>query len=385
MNNYRSLIIAGYGTIGGSLVALAPDTIASFRHVWVIDADCDQAARTRENAFEFVAGDVNRPQFLRDMFHRVELPAVFLNAGINIDNLALRQLIATYDMAYIDTAAGLREGCIELFMEKLMPYSYTTVESPRPHLLHFGVNPGMVEIIARKLMREAPDTAYDVMIYEYDDLRVPLNGKYAVGWSPQSLVEETVLCPSFELIDGRPVEAAAGPTRKITVSWQGEEVISRIVGHEEIWNFGQYGPVVNARFAYGLHRDVMHILDGDPRTVLSRLEVPNGSAPLHGADRIAVVVRPHSRGTAHTLFWEVDHHEVWQRCGINAVQYQTGTSVILALELLQHTAYGLLEGAYTASTLPIDDAQWNMLESLMQTLGCSWQDGTHLNLHVREQ
>lgn len=384
MSRYTSLIIAGFGSIGSSLSALPHSTLSSFDHVLAVDRDESAVQRARAHAFTAIRGDITDRDFLTKVLDSVPAPAIFLNLCVNTDNIELRTVIAERDTAYVDTSSGFVNGVPEPRMQRAMPYSYREIKSRRPHLLHFGLNPGVVELVARALMSRIPDTRWDVFIYEHDSLQSEASGRPAVGWSPQGLVEEILLCPSFEIIEGKKSEAPSGPTRKTTAVWEGENIPSRIVGHEEIWNLGMLGTVRNARFVYGLHPAAMRCLDAGPKHSLTMLTVPDAAAGISGTDRIAVQVTGCSCGVSKTLFWSTDHRKTKESLGINAVQFQTGTSVMLALELLQHTACGLQQGSFTASTLPLDRKLQSEIKGVMESHSMLWMDGNRLGLHIRE-
>jgi saccharopine dehydrogenase-like NADP-dependent oxidoreductase len=380
------LIIAGCGSVGRSLWSLPVPALSGFDEVVAVDRDPGARGWLPGRCRRFFRGDVNDPVFLRKTLHGLSLPVLFLNTASHADNLALRKVLAPFDAAYVDASAGLLDGGTELFMERLMPYSCESVSGRRPHVIHFGVNPGMVELIARKLMRDVPDGEYDVMIYEKDDLDAPLGeGRAAVAWSPALLVEELLRCPSFEIVDGRRVEGACGPTRRIIALWEGREVPSRVVGHEEIWNFHGLGNVRNSRFVYGLHPAVMEALEKPPDEALRILEIPGEGIPLRGADRIAVEVRARGRGATRTLLWETDHRKTREAFGLNAVQYQTGASILFLVDLLQGSALGTAAGGtYTGSTLPLEASLLDSLDVRLRSFGINWRDGSDLRLGTRD-
>ena len=85
-----------------------------------------------------------------------------------------------------------------------------------------------------------------------------------------------------------------------------------------------------------------------------------------------------------TLVWTEDHQATWKRFGVNAVQYQTAKSLLLAIMLLQRTDYGHMPLCVNASNLPISALDWPIFDRFMQALDINWQDGSHLNLHVAE-
>jgi hypothetical protein len=83
-----------------------------------------------------------------------------------------------------------------------------------------------------------------------------------------------------------------------------------------------------------------------------------------------------------TMIWTEDHEETWKKFGVNAVQYQTAKSLLLAIMLLQRTEYGLLPLSLNASNLPILSHDWPIFDRFMRELDIKWHDGAYLNLHV---
>jgi len=192
-----------------------------------------------------------------------------------------------------------------------------------------------------------------------------------------------MLSPTLEWRAGALHEEAAGlGTRRVLACWDGEAVPSRVVGHEDIWNIGLLPRVRQARFVYGLHPRVMRLLERDVEAARSRLRVPEPDTPVHGLERIAVAVKSRASERERVLIWEEDHHDIWQRHGINAVQYQTGKALLLALRLLCFTPYGDLAGTYCAADLPVTRQDRLTIDSFMADLAIDWRDASHLDLHL---
>jgi len=78
----------------------------------------------------------------------------------------------------------------------------------------------------------------------------------------------------------------------------------------------------------------------------------------------------------------VDHEEVWRRHKVNAIQYQTGKSLLLAIALLQQTRYGRLPLNCCAAELPISGPDWENIRQMMAALDIRWTDADSLALHT---
>jgi hypothetical protein len=383
--NYRTLIIAGCGTIGKSVLRLGQAEIAGFDSAIVIDKYF-AGLPAMPGKIDFRLGDIENPGFLKNLCETVRMPCLLLNVAAGTDNIAIRKIISAYDMAYLDSCASSLPGKKEYRFSRYMPYTFTPIVSRFPHWLCWGINPGLVEIIARKLIREIgceKETTFDVSIYESDQLHADWKGgAVAVGWSPEMLIEEVMVSPTLQVRGGRSVEREAPGTDKIVAFWGGSPVPSRIVGHEDIWNIGLLKSVEQARFIYGLHPKVMDVLDGKPDDACRVLKVPDESTALFGMERIAVKVERSDNGQSRSVVWETDHEAVRKKYSLNAVQYQTGKSLLLAIRLLQNTHYGRCAISACASNLRIGEPDWKMIEEMMYDLSIDWRDGDAYDLHA---
>jgi len=384
--NYRSLIIAGIGTIGKSLVTLGVDQFFFFEHIVAVDKDGDCLMELENSGITCIAGDITEPQFLKTLMSRIPGPSLFVNLCSGTNNVRIRRNLALYDSAYLDSCASATPDPDEYRFSRLMPYTYTDIAAARPHWLCWGINPGLVEIIARRILADLPENSrsYDVTVYEFDRLEnQTASHKTAVGWCPEALVEEVMLSPSLEIVDGRPREDSGIGTRNCFVNWGNRPIPAKIVGHEDIWNLLEIPAVKNGSFYYSLSPAVMDILSMDnAKTARNMLYIPGEKDRIRGLEQVAVQVSEENMKKPKTLVWTEDHAETWKQFGVNAVQYQTAKSLLLAILLLQRTEYGLMPYTLNASTLPIVAHDWPLFDRFMQELDIKWQDGSYLNLHV---
>ncbi len=376
--NYRTLVLAGLGSVGRSLVRLGSGVIGGFEAC--LGLDREDRRDVLGDVGEFVRGDVTEPSCLTRVLESAPRPVLWVNLCPGLDNTALRGTLAPWDVAYLDSCAASLPD--EVRFSRLMPHTLRSVGERRPHWVCWGINPGLVEIVARDLLRNVPSgTAPEVSVYERDQLRATLSdGKLAVGWSPEVLVEEVMRSPVLEVVGGVAVEETQSGSVPVLTSWEGEEVSSRMVAHEDIWNLGMLGGVARSRFFYSLEPAVMEAFMGEPVAALRRLEVPGESVAVDGMERVAVMVRGLNGPHRSSRVWETDHAEAWSRHRLNAVQVQTGTSLLLAIRLLQETRYGSLPGTHSASSLPIGSTDWDCITAMMEELGITWADARHLGL-----
>lgn len=381
--NFRSMIIAGLGSIGSSMINLGRKVLNRFDHVVVVDRDPLCTAPFASLGYTCKTGNIEDSVFLTKLLKRVPGPTLFVNLCSGVNNVRVRERVAEFDAAYLDSCASMTDDPDELRFSKLMPYTLTPIESRFPHWICWGINPGLVEIIARKLIRGFDDAegCYDVTIYEYDQLySSDRNSSTSVGWCPSALIEEVMLSPTLQIMDGNPVEEKNEGAEKTIAFWGGQPVESRVVAHEDIWNIGSIEPVQSAKFLYALHPDVMNILEGDPQEAVNSLNVPAPETPVFGRERVAVAATKMITNETHSLVWEVDHHKTWQRFGVNAVQFQTCKSLLLAVRLLQTSHYGTLPGTFCAVSLPIEEKDWVLMDWHMEDLGIHWHNADYLGL-----
>ena len=384
-SNYRTLIIAGIGTIGKSLVTLGVDQFPFFEHIFAIDRADNHLLPLQNSGFICRSGDISDPQFLNAFMAEIPGPSLFVNLCSGTNNVRIRNILSLYNTAYLDSCASTTGDPDEYRFSRLMSYTYSKINTSYPHWLCWGINPGLVEIITRRILSGLPESSrtYDVAVYEFDRLEYKADSdKAAVGWCPEALVEEVMLSPTMEIINGIHQEDTAIGARDSMVNWGRQPIPAKIVGHEDIWNLIEIPAVKNGRFYYSLSPDVMDILNmTDAKKARSMLFIPGEGDAITGLEQVAVQVNGKNMAEPKTLVWTEDHSATWNQFGINAVQYQTAKSLLLAIMLLQHTEYGLMPLSLNASNLPISLNDWPIIDHFMQELGINWHDGSHLNLH----
>lgn len=383
--NFRSLIIAGIGTIGGSLISLGREQLALFEKIYGVDKSGSCLNGFQSSGIICRVGDITDPSFLNDLMSDVPAPSLFVNLCSGTDNIRIRHNLLQHDSAYLDSCASITENPDEYRFSRMMPYTYGRLDAQRPHWLCWGINPGLVEIMARRILTGLPDRSgdYDVFVFEFDRLQSSAeNGMTAVGWCPEALVEEVMLSPTLEIVDGEPREDTTPGARGCRVNWEDRLISARVVAHEDIWNLAEIPAVRNSRFYYSLDPAVMDILRmDDAAKARDLLYIPEGNDTVSGLEQVAVQIKSDRPHFSRTLVWTEDHGETWNRFGINAVQYQTSKSLLLAIMLLQRTHYGLMPHSNNAANLPITPGDWEIFDSFMQKLDIVWQDGSHLKLH----
>jgi hypothetical protein len=384
--NYRSLIIAGIGTIGKSLVTLGHDPFSLFENVFAIDKDGNSLLPLQNSNIICRSGDISDAQFLNTFMSGVPGPCLFVNLCSGTNNVRIRNNLAHYAAAYLDSCASTTRDPDECRFSRLMSHTYSKIDTSYPHWLCWGINPGLVEIITRKILADLPERphTYNVTVYEFDRLTNGADAdKAAVGWCPEALVEEVMISPTLEIIDGIPREDTGPGSRDSLVNWGSQPIPAKIVGHEDIWNLIEVPAVKNGRFYYSLSPAVMDILNmDDAKKARSMLYIPDPGDDITGLEQVAVQVNDKNMSEPITLVWTEDHERTWQEFGVNAVQYQTAKSLLLAIMLLQRTGYGLDPLSYNASNLPISPHDWPVFDHFMQELDINWHDGSHLKLHV---
>ena len=383
--NFKTFVIAGLGTIGSGLLRLGRETLDNFEHLIAVDLSAEKLNPQPGLNLIYRQGDIEEIKFLKNLLKDIRLPALFVNLCSGVDNVRIRKIISQFDVAYIDSCASGIYQEPEYRFTRLMPYTLQKTGSSYPHWLCWGINPGLVEIISRRIMERfgEKDPSFDVSIFEYDQLHADLNdSKIAVGWSPEALVEEVMISPSFWVTDKKKVEIGEPGTRKSLAFWKGKPVLSRIVGHEDVWNIGKLNGVNSAEFVYALAPQVMEAFEGGADDASDLLKVPDADVPVFGMEQVAVKVKAAGSEKEEMLVWTVDHEDVWRRHKVNAVQYQTGRSLLLAIALLQQTRYGRLPLNCCAADLPISEQDWENIEHMMMALDIRWTDAAALALRT---
>jgi hypothetical protein len=385
--NYKHLVLLGAGTIGKGLLKLGKRQLSEFETITVLDRlPLPESHLTNCGDINFQPGDAEDLELLSYIIKPLSKRVLVLNLCSETDSVRIRKHLGKLGTAYLDTSAGLLPDRSQENFIGLMKYSHTAVDSPCPHWICWGMNPGLVEIVARRIIKRFDDGAkgHHVTVYEHDDLNVSTrSGRLGVGWSPYELIEELMLTPSLEIKNGRAVQAGMKGAAPAAVRWGKEIMASRIAAHEDIWNIGLLPQVSSARFAYALHPSIMEVLDGPVDKAYERIGVPEDDVPLKGRDRVAIqVIRDNDE--EECLLWETDHAWVWKEYGVNGVQFQVCKSIQVAFDLLQHTSLGLLEGTYCASTLPLTQREFTFIEQSFAANNVRWQPYKHVDLEIME-
>jgi len=376
--NYQHVLLLGAGTIGKGLLKIGKRQLSSFETISVLDLEpMPESCHNGYKNIDVHVGDAEDLDLLTYLLKPASKRAVVINLCSGVDAVRIRSHLGMLgNAAYLDTSAGLLPDRSQDPFDSLMNYNHTYIDSTYPQWICWGMNPGLVEIVARRLMLEGntnSDREHCVTIYEHDSLDTATkSGKLGVGWSPRELIEEFMITSNIEIKNGEFVQDERRGSQPIEVCWGDEIINSRMVAHEDIWNLGLLPEVRSARFTYALSPGVMEVLSGPVAVARERLEVPEEDVPLIGKDRIAVQVLNGSE-EEKCLIWETDHAAVWTQHGVNAVQYQVCKGIQAALELLQYSELGLLGGTYCASTLPLNQGDWQMMEKVFSLNGIDWR------------
>jgi len=373
--NYSNLIILGAGTIGRGLLKIGERQLSTFDTITIVDVNhLDKGYLDSYRNIKFQMGNAEDLDLLTSLVKPLSGRVLVVNLCSGVDSVRIRRHLGKLGTAYLDTSAGLLPDRTQETFIDLMKYTHTHVESPCPHWICWGMNPGLVEIVARKMLMDSQvkDSNFHVTIYEHDNLNVVTkSGKLGVGWSPSDLIGEFMLTPTFEVRDDRPVQDKIKCAKPATIRWGGDTVPSRIVAHEDIWNLGLIPQVSSARFAYALHPSIMEVLSNPVDRAYERLGVPEDDVPLRGRDRVAVQLIS-DNNERQCLVWETDHARVWGQHGVNAVQFQVCRGIQVALDLFQRTSLGLLEGTYCPSTLPLTKREFDFIERSFAISDIEW-------------
>jgi len=319
--------------------------------------------------------DIEDSESLTCFLTSLKAPVLFINACTDIDTVQLRKVISTLPVGYIDMCESRTPDNTQGLFTLSMPYTNQPCHGDWPHLICQGSNPGMVEYIVRMLIDwSGPDVSgYRITVYENDQLWAPNSDETRlVSWSPGGLIDEMMVAPLIEYVNGQIKEGLVPVSETVTTQWEGRPFEAFKVGHEDIWNLACLKQVSDAAFYYGFCANVMNVLRTTPQKAFETLRVPSGGEPIKGLEQIVVSVE-HPSGQRQSLLWQVDHAKARRDYGINAVQYQTAASVLLSVLLMQYTKAGCWAGTYNASTLPLAGDDWDVLQQVMDRLGIFWR------------
>jgi hypothetical protein len=382
---YRTLILGGYGSIGRAFFLLGGSFIASFDQIVILDRKDVEYCGPVDAVF--LRGDIEDLSFLADVLSGHAGSFLFVNLCSLTDTYRIRHVVAEYGGAYIDTSCSTLYGVDEHRYSRLMPHTFQPTRNREPHFTCCGVNPGMVEIIARKIIHDtfAQGARLDILFFENDQFHAQLDGgRVGVSWSPDTLIDEVMLTPTFSVRASQTVEHEQPPTLQIKTQWGGQVYDARLVGHEELWNVRRIDGITveNSFFAYTFHDTVMDVLRSDADLAHGALILPDDGTPVFGADTIAVKVIDTASGKQFTLAWETDHAATQKRQGINGVQFQVASSLLVFLELLVRCGDWSEGKVLSASDIPLEWIGWDVINELLDRYGIEWREANKLDLRL---
>ena len=384
--NYKNLILLGAGTIGRGLLKIGQRQLSTFESVTVIDKrPLPRSCKSHFPSFTFWLGDAEDLDLLTYHVTRVPGKTLVIQLCSEIDSVRVRSHLGMLGAAYLDTSASCLPGKKQGTYDEVMSYTHTWIEGMCPHWICWGINPGLVEILVRRMTQNGGnhERAFDVSVYEHDQLNATTqSGRLGVAWSPEELIEEVMLTPTLEVMKGRIVQDDSEGAKPAKFRWGKEIIPCRVVAHEDIWNMGLLPQVSSARFLYAFHPRVMEILASSVADAYESLGVPEDHMPLRGAERVAVQITADRVEKCFT--WKTDHAYVWERYAVNAVQYQVCRAIEVAIELLQRTHLGLMRGTYCASTLPLDQMDWELIDKAFISNSIDWRPARDFELRVVE-
>jgi hypothetical protein len=387
VRRYPTLILGGHGSIGRAFFILGSSLFASFDRIVLIERH--QMGLSGARDVLFLRGDIEDESFLSGVLSAYAEGFVFVNLCSFTDSYRIRTTVSRWGGAYIDTSCSTIHGKDEHRYSRLMPHTFQPTRNSEPHFTCSGVNPGMVEIITRKIINETfpGGASLDVHFFENDRFCARLNdGKVGVSWSPGTLVDEVILTPTFCIKDSRVVESDSPPALKARTRWGSTTLEARLVGHEEIWNLQRLKGMTigNSCFAYALREEVMDVLNDDPEVASRRLIIPGPGVPVSGTDTLAVQVIEKSSGKCRTLAWTTDHAATWKRWGINGVQFQVASSLLFFLDLLLRSGDWAAGRVLCASDIPFELIGWDVADDLFTKYDIEWKDANDLSLGIEE-
>lgn len=383
--NYDALILAGYGAMGTGFFKLGKNFLARFKEIVVMDA---RRLIRAGGPTRIIHGDVENTFFLNQVLGEYRQKGfLFVNLCAGTDNYRIRKVVAHNEGAYIDTACSMMYRKDEYRYSVLMPHTFLPTENKLPHFVCCGVNPGMVELMVRKVIYERFPGCKDFDIFfEYDRFKAEgVKEKIGVSWSPCTLIDEVMLSPTFQVKDGKDVEGEKGPTFSAKCFWDEKWIDTRLVGHEELWNLSR-NPSLNIKntcYAYSFRDEIMKLFAGDVTEAKAKLAIPGTDVKTVGLDTLAIKVVERSSGRNQTIVWETDHLACQEEWGINAVQFQVCSSLLVFCELLLNIDKWKEGDITCASSLPIETFGWEYLAKLKKMYGIHWEQADDLTLRIK--
>jgi hypothetical protein len=382
---YRTLILGGYGSIGRAFFLLGGSYINTFNQVVVLDR---KGMEPHESADAmFLRGDIEDLSFLANVLRRHAGSFLFVNLCSLTDTYRIRQKVSYYDGAYIDTSCSTLYGADEHRYSRLMPHTFKPTRNAEPHFTCCGVNPGMVEVVARKIIQETFDkgACLDILFFENDQFHAQLDGgRVGVSWSPDTLIDEVMLTPTFSVRASQAVECEQPPTLQTKAQWGDRVYDARLVGHEELWNVRHINSITveNSFFAYTFHDTVMDVLRSDADLAHGAFIIPDDDTRVFGTDTLAVKVIDTASRKQSTLAWETDHAATQKKWGINGVQFQVASSLLFFLELLVRCGDWSEGKVLSASDIPLEWFGWDVINELLDRYGIDWREANELDLRL---
>ena len=189
---YRGIIIAGLGAVGRAVLTLGAEVLDTFEEIYLIDRQASVEDALLPGPARMLTGDITDSAFLIEVLEKIGKPALFVNLCAGIDNVGIRRMVGHYDLAYLDSCCCSPAGSSEVRFSRMMSYTLQPVAGVRPQWLCWGINPGLVELVTRRIIASFGEdrAGFDVTVYEYDQLVQRENESVAVGWCPDALIEE---------------------------------------------------------------------------------------------------------------------------------------------------------------------------------------------------
>ncbi|MBU4261301.1 MAG: NAD-binding protein [Proteobacteria bacterium] len=131
--NFDTLIVAGVGAIGSSMITLGCDVLSALKKVILVDLDAGRFVWFRNRGFSFLQGSVEDSEVLAKITDMVEGKGLLVNLCTDVDNVRIRRMPAPLDLAYVDSCAGSSRNPKKHLFSSIMEYDLTPVESRCPH------------------------------------------------------------------------------------------------------------------------------------------------------------------------------------------------------------------------------------------------------------
>jgi saccharopine dehydrogenase-like NADP-dependent oxidoreductase len=107
--NYRSLIIAGTGTIGTSLISLGANRFSLFDHIYAVDKNERALESLQHSGVTCCCGDISDAGFVSTFLQQIPGPSLFVNLCAGTNNVRIRKSLACHNTAYLDSCASMTD------------------------------------------------------------------------------------------------------------------------------------------------------------------------------------------------------------------------------------------------------------------------------------